>query len=102
MRYSAILMVLSGLVIAGFTGVRYAIDEPPEWVENSFALELALPLVLAVALVTTGSARCGRSAGGGTLFRDSLRVAIRPEPLAARSDEASASGGVRNAREWRG
>jgi hypothetical protein len=75
MRYSAILMVLSGLVIAGFTGVRYAIDEPPEWVENSFALELALPLVLAVALVTTGSAlwafgRWGYTVSGLTSGRD--------------------------------
>lgn len=56
MRYSAILMVLSGVVIACFTGVRYAVDGPPEWAENALALELALPLVLAVALVTTGTA----------------------------------------------
>jgi hypothetical protein len=50
MRYSAILLVLSGVVIACFTGVRYALDGPSEWAENSFGLDLAFPLVLAAAL----------------------------------------------------
>jgi hypothetical protein len=56
MKYTALFMIISGVVIACFAGVRYAIGEPSDWAENPFVLGLALPLVFASALVTTGTA----------------------------------------------
>ena len=56
MKYSALLMILSGFVIACFAGVHYASGGPAERAENPFVLGLALPLVFAAALVIVGSA----------------------------------------------
>jgi hypothetical protein len=53
MKYSALLMIISGVAIACVAGVRYASGEPSDWGENPFVL--AIPLVFAVALVTTGT-----------------------------------------------
>ena len=56
MRYTALLMIISGVVIACFAGVHYASGGPADWAENPFVLGLALPLVFAAALVIVGSA----------------------------------------------
>jgi hypothetical protein len=54
MKYTALLLIISGIVVACFAGVHYA-SGGADSTENPFVLGLALPLVLAVALVTTGT-----------------------------------------------
>ena len=54
MKYTALLMIISGVVIACFAGVHYA-SGGADGTENPFVLGLALPLVFAAALVTTGT-----------------------------------------------
>ena len=76
MKYTALLMILSGVVLACFAGVRYATDGPPEWAENPFVLGLVLPMVFAAALVTTGTGLW--AFGGRPPFRARLPVATRP------------------------
>ena len=55
MKYTALLMIISGVVIACFAGVHYAIGGADR-AENPFVLGLAIPMVFAFALVTTGAA----------------------------------------------
>jgi len=57
MRYTALLTILMGLVIACFAGVRYATGGANRN-ENPFVLGLVLPLVFAAALVVAGAALC--------------------------------------------
>ena len=54
MKFTAILTVLMGIVIGCFAGVRYA-SGGADRAEDSFVLGLALPLIFAAALVTTGT-----------------------------------------------
>lgn len=77
MKYTALCMIISGVVIACLAGVHYAIGEPSDWAENPFVLGLALPLVVASALVTTGTA----------LWVMGRRGAPFGDPLPARSAE---------------
>jgi hypothetical protein len=56
MKYSALLMIISGVVIACFAAIQYVSMGAPNWAENPFVLGVALPLVLAAALVLTGAA----------------------------------------------
>jgi hypothetical protein len=74
MRYTALITILMGVVVACFAGVRYATGGADE-AENPFVLGLVLPLVVAVALVTTGT---GLWVVGG-------RWSAVPEPASGRN-----------------
>jgi hypothetical protein len=54
MKYTALLMVISAVVIACFAGVHSATG--PDRAENPLLLGLVLPLVFAVALASAGVA----------------------------------------------
>lgn len=54
MRYTALFMIILGIVIACFAGVYYA-NGDADRTENLFVLGVVLPLVVAVALMTTGT-----------------------------------------------
>jgi hypothetical protein len=56
MKYTALLMIISGALIACFVGGHYASMGPPNWAENPLVLGLVLPLAFAAALVLTGAA----------------------------------------------
>jgi hypothetical protein len=54
MRYTALIAILMGVVVACFAGVRYA-TAGADGAEDLFVLGLVLPLIFAATLVTTGT-----------------------------------------------
>jgi hypothetical protein len=56
MKYTALITILMGIVVACFSGFRYASVGPPDRVENPLVFGLVLPMVFAVALVIAGAA----------------------------------------------
>ena len=55
MKYTALLMIISGAVIACFAGAHYA-SGGSDRAENPLVLGLVLPMAFAAALVIAGAA----------------------------------------------